>query len=87
MEWGMGFLDELDRSSMKDLMMWLDGNERGQSWDLLVSFYRWNLMEIIPMIASMPSVGEVLNAPKIQIVALLCILPKIFMWYERGALL
>jgi len=44
-------------------------------------------MGTIPAIASMPLVCEVLNAPKIQIVALLCILPKIFMWYERGALM
>jgi len=35
-------------------------------------------MGIILAIASMPSVGEVLNAPEIQMVALLCILPKIF---------
>jgi len=44
-------------------------------------------MGIILAIASIPSIGEVLNAPKIQMAALLCILPKIFMWYERGALL
>jgi len=44
-------------------------------------------MGIIPVIALMPSVGKVLNAPKIQMVTLLCILPSIFMWYERGALL
>ena len=38
-------------------------------------------------IASIPSEGDVLNAPNIQIVALLCILPKIFIWYDKGALL
>jgi len=44
-------------------------------------------MGIIPAIASMPSVGEVLNAPKIQMAALLYILSKIFLWYKIGALL
>ena len=44
-------------------------------------------MGIIPVIASTPSVGEVLNAPKIQMAALLCILFKIFLWYKIGALL
>ena len=44
-------------------------------------------MGIRPVIASRPSDGDVLNAPKIQIAALLCILPKIFIWYKRGALL
>ena len=40
-----------------------------------------------PTIASSPSVGNVLNAPSIQMVALLCIFSRIFMGYERGALL
>ena len=40
-----------------------------------------------PAIASSPSVGNVLNASSIQMVALLCIFPRIFMGYERGALL
>jgi len=45
------------------------------------------LIGIIPAIALIPLVGDVLEAPKIQIAALLCIFPNIFMWYERGALL
>ena len=44
-------------------------------------------MGIKPTIALIPSNGDVLNASKIQIAALLCILPKIFIWYDRGALL
>jgi len=44
-------------------------------------------MGIIPAIAFIPSVGKVLNAPKIQIAALLYILSRIFMWYNTGALL
>ena len=84
---GVGFLDKLDGSSMKALMMWLDSSERGQIWDLLASFCKWSLIGIILAIASMLSVGEVLNASKIQMAALLCILSKIFIWYEREALL
>ena len=44
-------------------------------------------MGIISVIASIPSEGDVLNVSEIQIAALLCILFKIFMWYDRGALL
>ena len=44
-------------------------------------------MGIKPAIAFRPSDGDVLKVPRIQIAALLCILPKIFIWYERGALL
>ena len=44
-------------------------------------------MGIIPVIALIPSEGDILNAPKIQIMALLCILFKVFMWYDKGALL
>ena len=40
-----------------------------------------------PVIASSPSVGNVLNTPSIQMAALLCIFPRIFMGYEREALL
>ena len=44
-------------------------------------------MGMRPVMASIPSVSEVLNAPNIQMAALLCIFPKIFIGYERGALL
>ena len=44
-------------------------------------------MEIKPAIASIPSMGNVLKAPRIQMLALLCIFPRIFMWYDKGALL
>jgi len=44
-------------------------------------------MGITPAIASMPSTEDVLKAPSIYIAALLCIFPKIFMWYNRGVLL
>jgi len=40
-----------------------------------------------PVIASSPSVGNVLKAPSIQMVALLYIFLRIFIEYERGALL
>ena len=44
-------------------------------------------MGMRPAIVSRPSVGNVLKAPSIQMVALLCIFPRIFMGYDRGALL
>jgi len=37
--------------------------------------------------ASRLSVGEVLKAPRIQIAALLCIFSRIFIGYNKGALL
>ena len=44
-------------------------------------------MGISPMMASSPFVDNVLKASSIQMSALLCIFPRIFMGYERGALL
>ena len=44
-------------------------------------------MEIRPAIALRSSIGDVLKAPRIQIVALLCIFLRIFMWYDKVALL
>jgi len=44
-------------------------------------------MGMRPAMASRPFVGNVLKAPSIQIVALLCIFLRIFMGYDRGALL
>ena len=40
-----------------------------------------------PAIVLSPSVGNILKAPSIQMVALLCIFLRIFMGYKRGALL
>ena len=37
--------------------------------------------------ASIPSDSDVLKALKIQIAAILYILSRIFMWYNKGALL
>jgi len=44
-----------------------------------------DLMGIRPVSASMPSVGEVLKASKIQIAALLCILLRALKRYNKGA--
>ena len=44
-------------------------------------------MGVRPAITLRPSVGDVLKAPSIQMAALLCIFPRIFMWYDNGALL
>jgi len=44
-------------------------------------------MGMSPAIASRPSIGEVLKAPRIQMAALLCIFLRIFMGYNKEALL
>jgi len=38
-----------------------------------------------PVIASIPSVGEVLNALSIQMATLLCIFPRALSGYDKGA--
>ena len=72
-------------SSIREWMIWLGGSECVLSWDLPSSFYRWRLMEIRPVIASIPSIGDILNAPNIHRAALLYIFPSIFNEYDRGA--
>jgi len=47
----------------------------------------WYFIGMMLVIASIPSDREVLKAPRIQMAALLCILLRIFMWYDAGALL
>jgi len=42
-------------------------------------------MGMRPAIASIPNEGDILKAPSIHIVALFCILPRIFNGYNRGA--
>ena len=44
-------------------------------------------MGIMPANTLIPSEGDVLKAPRIQIAALLCILFNSFIWYDIGALL
>ena len=75
------------KSSIRFLRMWLEGSLKGCIYDLLAIFCRCNFIGIIPAMVSIPSDGKVLKAPKIQIAALLCILSRIFMWYDSGALL
>ena len=58
-------MSELNGESMRDQIMWLGGRDIAQSWDLPPSFVMCDLMGIRPVSASMPSVGEVLKAPKI----------------------
>lgn len=72
-------MDEDRESSIRLLSKWLEGSLRGRISDLLVIFWRWNLIGIIPAMASIPMKGKVLNAPKIQMAALLCILLRVFM--------
>ena len=63
---------------MRKWRMWLEGKECAQSCNLPLSFWRWRLIEIRSVIASILNEGKVLKALKIQISALLCILPNIF---------
>ena len=63
---------------MREWRIWFDGTEWAQSCDLPLSFLKWRLIGIRPMIASTPDDREVLNAPRIQIAALLCIFPNCF---------
>jgi len=42
-------------------------------------------MGMRPAIASIPNEGDILKASSIHIAALLCILPRIFNGYDRGA--
>ena len=67
-------------SSMSCFRIWLSSSLRGQIWDLLAIFWRWNLIGMMPAMASIPSAGDALKAPRIQMAALLCNLLRIFMW-------
>ena len=87
MLWEFVKLDRGGESSKRFFKMWLLGSLKGWIWNLLVIFWRWNLIGMMPVMASMPSKGNVLKASRIQMAALLCILLRIFMWYDIGALL
>ena len=58
-------------ASMREYRMWFARRECVQSCDLPLSFYKWRLMEINPVIASMPNKGKVLNAPSIHMATLI----------------
>ena len=51
------------------------------------SSVRHEVLIITPAMASTLNDGDVLKAPSIYIVALLCILPNIFIRYDNGVLL
>ena len=76
--WGFDVVDKGGKLSMSFLMMWLIRSLKGRICDLLAIFWRWNFIGIISAMASISSEGEVLNIPKIQRAALLCILSRIF---------
>jgi len=78
---------KLSWESMRERIRWLEGKLYAWSWKRPLSFWRWRLMGIKPAKASILYEGEVLKVPSIQIVALLCIFPKIFRWYAIGACL
>ena len=74
--------DILWDKSMSNWMKWLGESECTCNCDFLPSFWRWSLMGISPAMASIPNKGEVLKAPRIHMVALLCIFPSVFKWYD-----
>ena len=71
--------------SMRKYIRWLGGNLWAHNCNLLLSFWRWSLMEMSPAIALIPYKGEVLKAPRIHIAALLCIFSRAFKWYTIKA--
>jgi len=79
-QWG-----EPNEESISIWVIWLVGRDITCSCNLPLSFCRWDLMDIRPTSASIPSIGEVLNAPSIQMAALLCILPRVLSEYDNGA--
>ena len=83
-EFGCWGKDPLLDESMRDCMRWLGGSEYAHSCNLPPSFWKYSLMGISPAMASMPSVGEILKASRIQMAALLYIFPNIFKWYDKG---
>ena len=85
--WRLEVMLQHGELSIKFLTMWFSGSLKGQISEHLASFCRWNLIGMIPTIASISSDGDVLKAPKIQIAALLYILFNNFMWYAMGTLL
>ena len=86
-EWVESLVCKLWGSSMRVLIRCFSGRAAVYNWDLFASFWRWNLIEISPAMASRLSVGEVLKTSRIQMAALLCIFLRIFIGYDKGALL
>ena len=80
---GKGQLGLLSKS---DLMIWLAGRVWPLSCDLPLSFWRWRQIGIRPVITSILYEGDILNAPRIHMAALLWSLPSEFKGYESGAL-
>ena len=83
-EVGCWYLGKLEGESISDQMRWLWGSTSGCNYNLPTNFWRWSLIGIRPEITSIPSTRDILKAPSIHMVALLCIFPKIFSGYDRG---
>ena len=72
-EEGCRLWGELNEESMRDWMIWFVGRDVAQSCDLPLSFWRYSLIGMRLMIASIPLDGDVLNTSSIQMATLLCI--------------
>ena len=67
-----------DLFSIREQMMWFKGREYALSCNLSLSFCKYRLMGISPVIALILSDGNVLNAPNIYKAALLYSFPNVF---------
>ena len=81
----MELLDVEDSSN--DLIMWFAGREWALSWDLLQSFWRYSLIGIRFVIASILSEGKVQKISSIHVTAQNCIFLSSLIGYNSGALL
>ena len=77
-------LGELKSESISVWIRWLGESVSVCNYNLPTSFWRWSLIGMRPTIASISSEEDILKASSIQMVALLCILLRIFSGYERG---
>ena len=64
-EEGCWFCRDLNEESMSVQIIWFKGVDTACNCALPPSFWRWNLMEMRPTIASIPSEEDVLNTPSI----------------------
>ena len=80
------FYGDPNEKSMSIWIIWFKGIGTALNYALSPSFWRWNLMGMRPVIALIPSEGDVLNAPSIQMATLLCILLRALSRYNSSVM-
>ena len=63
--WGLKELEQWGESFIRLRMIWFSRSLNGQMRERSASFWRWNLIGIIPTNTLIPSEGDVLKAPRI----------------------